>query len=35
MTIQRDKLYTNLSNTKRGYDRLYLEITVEVNTKND
>ena len=33
MTIQRDQLSTNLSNTKRGYDRLYLDITVEVIQK--
>tara|TARA_R100001480_G_scaffold49207_1_gene62400 strand:+ start:37 stop:231 length:195 start_codon:yes stop_codon:yes gene_type:complete len=33
MTIQRDQLSTNISNTKRGYDRLYLDITVEVIQK--
>jgi hypothetical protein len=33
MAIQRDQLSTNLSNTKRGYDRLYLDITVEVIQK--
>tara|TARA_Y100000361_G_C10993140_1_gene255255 strand:- start:305 stop:553 length:249 start_codon:yes stop_codon:yes gene_type:complete len=33
MGIQRDQLATNLSNAKRGYDKLYLDITVEVIQK--
>ena len=33
MGIQRDQLSTNLSNAKRGYDKLYLDITVEVIQK--
>jgi len=33
MGIQRDQLATNLSSAKRGYDKLYLDITVEVIQK--
>ena len=33
MGIQRDQLAINLSNAKRGYDKLYLDITVEVIQK--
>ena len=33
MGVQRDQLATNLSNAKRGYDKLYLDITVEVIQK--
>ena len=33
MAVERDQLTTNLSNAKRGYDKLYLDITVEVIQK--
>ena len=33
MGIQRDQLATNLASAKRGYDKLYLDITVEVIQK--
>tara|TARA_Y100001949_G_scaffold139562_1_gene121432 strand:- start:1414 stop:1614 length:201 start_codon:yes stop_codon:yes gene_type:complete len=30
MSVNRDQLTTNLSKAKRGYDKLYLDITVDV-----